>query len=70
MKALNFSNFNAIFSIDKAKKWNPTFFRKGGSNTVRQSTTSDLGYQKDLSSLVRHDCPLLDETVTPWGCNS
>jgi hypothetical protein len=25
MKALNFSNFNAIFSIDKAKKSNLTF---------------------------------------------
>ncbi len=26
MKVLNFNNFNATFSIDKAKKWNPTFF--------------------------------------------
>jgi hypothetical protein len=28
VKALN---FNVIYSIDKAKKWNPTFFRNGGS---------------------------------------
>jgi len=35
MKALKFNSLKVIFSIDKAKKCNPLFFRNGGSKSYQ-----------------------------------